>query len=369
MANISTYEVLGVRFGKLGSAADLVIAAPLAADDGDPAAHTDANRIGWYFDRTPAAEKIGIVIMGTESVSVFDDKLQVLGNDVWTTGDFNIADYQPTAEKGIANGYASLDGSGLVPVSQLPFTGLNFKGNWDANTNSPTLTSGVGTTGDWYNVSVAGSTNLDGISDWEVGDKAIFNGTAWEKIDNSEEGKVFADATDPAAGFLDAKVDGVTITVNVGTHQLELIQAGVAINADQVALDTSSFNGILSGADTDVQLAMDTIDDHTHALDDLSDVTLVSGVALTNGVPVTVDSTALGTTHKWLVQIDDGAGSNQSIEVLGAVTGASTEDFTLYPSTSVIPHTIAVTRAAGTTSLEITASGVGFSATVRRVIL
>ena len=39
---------------------------------------------------------------------------------------------------------------------------LNYKGTWDALTNNPTLTSGVGTKGDYYVVSVAGSTNLDG---------------------------------------------------------------------------------------------------------------------------------------------------------------------------------------------------------------
>jgi hypothetical protein len=35
-------------------------------------------------------------------------------------------------------------------------------------------------------VSTAGSTNLDGITDWAIGDWAIFNGTVWQKIDNSE---------------------------------------------------------------------------------------------------------------------------------------------------------------------------------------
>jgi len=34
-------------------------------------------------------------------------------------------------------------------------------------------------------VSVSGSTNLDGITDWLVGDWAIFNGTVWQKIDQT----------------------------------------------------------------------------------------------------------------------------------------------------------------------------------------
>lgn len=64
--------------------------------------------------------------------------------------------------------------------------GLDYKGLWNANTNSPALASGVGTKGDYYVVGVPGTTNLDGINDWHLGDWAVFNGTVWQKIDNSE---------------------------------------------------------------------------------------------------------------------------------------------------------------------------------------
>ena len=61
-----------------------------------------------------------------------------------------------------------------------------YQGTWNASTNTPTLTSGVGTRGYYYIVSVAGSTNLDGITDWFVGDWAIFDGTAWQQVDNTD---------------------------------------------------------------------------------------------------------------------------------------------------------------------------------------
>jgi hypothetical protein len=64
--------------------------------------------------------------------------------------------------------------------------GVIYSGTWDAATNNPTLTSSVGTKGEYYVVSVPGSTNLDGITDWQIGDWAIFNGTVWQKVDNSE---------------------------------------------------------------------------------------------------------------------------------------------------------------------------------------
>ena len=62
---------------------------------------------------------------------------------------------------------------------------LSYKGTWNASTNSPTLASGTGTAGWYYIVSTAGSTNLDGITDWQSGDWLIFNGSVWQKIDQS----------------------------------------------------------------------------------------------------------------------------------------------------------------------------------------
>ena len=59
---------------------------------------------------------------------------------------------------------------------------LNYKGTWNASTNSPTLKSSVGTKGDYYVVSVAGTTNLDGTNSWSVGDWAVFNGSIWQRV-------------------------------------------------------------------------------------------------------------------------------------------------------------------------------------------
>lgn len=65
---------------------------------------------------------------------------------------------------------------------------LNYKGTWNASTNSPALASGVGTKGDYYVVSVAGSTTLDGISNWGVGDWAAFNGSVWQRVEGGADG-------------------------------------------------------------------------------------------------------------------------------------------------------------------------------------
>jgi len=74
----------------------------------------------------------------------------------------------------------------ITNVTTASFTGgLSYQGSWNASTNTPTLTSSTGTSGYYYVVSVAGTTNLNGITDWQVGDWAIFNGTAWQKIDQT----------------------------------------------------------------------------------------------------------------------------------------------------------------------------------------
>ena len=105
--------------------------------------------------------------------------------------DHTIIGLGTAAEKdvGVANGVASLDAGGKVPVSELPAAvlgALSYQGTWNASTNTPTLASGVGVKGYYYVVSVAGSTNLDGVTDWVVGDWAVFNGTVWQKVDNTD---------------------------------------------------------------------------------------------------------------------------------------------------------------------------------------
>jgi hypothetical protein len=76
-------------------------------------------------------------------------------------------------------GFAVTGGGGGVGA-------VTYRGTWDASTNTPTLASGTGTQGDYYVVNVAGSTDLDGITDWQIGDWAIFNGSVWEKVDNTD---------------------------------------------------------------------------------------------------------------------------------------------------------------------------------------
>lgn len=83
---------------------------------------------------------------------------------------------------GAANGIASLDASGKVPLAQLPVTGMQYMGEWNATTNSPSLSNGSGTNGHWYRVTTAGTVNFGaGNITFIVGDAVIYNGSVWQK--------------------------------------------------------------------------------------------------------------------------------------------------------------------------------------------
>lgn len=90
---------------------------------------------------------------------------------------------------------------------------LNFKGTWNATTNIPALASGVGTKGDYYVVGTAGTTTLDGISNWGVGDWATYNGTVWQRVEGG------------------ADLNGVNLSVS-GTTNLAGLTASTALALD-----------------------------------------------------------------------------------------------------------------------------------------
>jgi hypothetical protein len=156
-----------------------------------------------------------------------------------------------TKDAGAALGVATLDASGKVPISELPAAvigALSYQGTWDASTNTPTLTSSVGTKGYYYVVSVAGSTTLNGITDWLVGDWAVYNGTAWQKVDNT-------DSVTSVNGLTGAVVL-TTTNIAEGTNEYfttararSSVSAGTGISYDSVT-------GVITNAAPDQTVAL-----------------------------------------------------------------------------------------------------------------
>ena len=161
---------------------------------------------------------------------------------------------------------------------------LVYQGTWNASTNTPALASGVGTQGYYYVVSVAGSTNLDGITDWQVTDWAVFNGTAWQKIDNT---------------------DGV-VSVNgqTGVVVLTAANVGATPNTTYVLAGTGlSGGGQLTGNVT-VNLANTTVTAGTYGngttvaqitVDAQGRITAASNVGIASGGTGTVTNVTTGT--------------------------------------------------------------------------
>jgi len=134
-------------------------------------------------------------------------------------------------------------------------TAASYKGLWNASTNTPTLASGVGTSGNFYIVSVAGSTNLDGITNWGVGDWAIYNGTAWQRVEGGAAGN-FTTVTASSltsgrvtyagtAGLLQDSANltfnGTTLTANtIGAFTLSGTVAGGGNQLNNVIIGTTT---------------------------------------------------------------------------------------------------------------------------------
>lgn len=104
---------------------------------------------------------------------------------------------------------------------------LNYAGTWNASTNTPTLTSSVGNKGDYYVVSVAGNTNLDGETNWGVGDWAVFNGAVWQKVDGGSTGNFTTIDVTSLATLANVNLTNTTSAIaTFATSSLPLIPEG-----------------------------------------------------------------------------------------------------------------------------------------------
>lgn len=103
---------------------------------------------------------------------------------------------------------------------------LTYKGAWDASTTTYP-TSPV--QGDFWKVSVGGTTAVDSVV-WSVGDSAIYNGTDWDQIDNSDAittvfgrtGAITANSGDYTAAKITFSATGDIVATDVQAAIAEL---------------------------------------------------------------------------------------------------------------------------------------------------
>lgn len=86
-----------------------------------------------------------------------------------------------TAAIGAASGVCGLDSGSKVPAANLPNSVMDYRGGWDATTNTPTLADTTGGAGDVYLCTAAGTRNLgSGNITVRIGDYLIHSGAVWQ---------------------------------------------------------------------------------------------------------------------------------------------------------------------------------------------
>jgi hypothetical protein len=178
---------------------------------------------------------------------------------------------------------------------------VNYEGTWNASTNTPTLVSSVGTKGDYYVVSTTGTTNLNGVTAWTQGDWAIFNGSAWEKVDNTD---------------LVTSVAGRTGAITLTTADI----GGLGTIATQAANNVSITGGSITGI-TDLAVA-----DGGTGASNAGDARTNLGLVIGTDVLSPSGSAANLTSFPTFNQNTTGTASNVTgtVAVLNGGTGATT---------------------------------------------
>lgn len=171
--------------------------------------------------------------------------------------DPRITGAEQQVNKGVPFGYAGLDGAGHVPLAQLPasFTPQNafaFTGMWNAATNTPALASGVGTAGQIYIVSTAGTTALDGNATWQVNDWAYFSGGQWHRAVAAQQTPYQAPWASTARSLPSRLMEKISVCDFMTAAQLADWEAGTALvdqsSAFSAAIAAASARGAAAGA-------------------------------------------------------------------------------------------------------------------------
>ena len=230
---------------------------------------------------------------------------------------------------------------------------LNFKGTWDANANNPALASSVGTKGDYYVVGTAGTTNLNGISNWGVGDWATFNGSVWQRVEGgadlngvnlSVSGTSLLSGNTGIGGDTVGVVAGVTVTSKFCVKQDGTNPVAGFVKAENTTAGSGSVTFACRSRGT---LASPTI--------------VQSGDALWNMYVAGHDGTDLALAAEIAVQVDGTPGSN---DMPGRIVLSTTPDGSQIPVEAMrINSAQNVTVSTGNLIIGTSGKGIDFSAT------
>lgn len=126
---------------------------------------------------------------------------------------------------------------------------VTYQGTWNAATNSPTIPPAASSNkGDYRRVAVAGTSNVDGIASWNIGDWIISDGTRWDRLDTSSpvqsvfglQGIVSVPSLPQLSGAAEDGDQIVLYDTSTGTHvralRSQLVNAGSGITGVAAAV-------------------------------------------------------------------------------------------------------------------------------------
>jgi hypothetical protein len=134
---------------------------------------------------------------------------------------------------------------------------LNYKGTWNASSNTPTLADGTGAKGDYYVTSTAGTQTFGGLQlFFGIGDWIVYNGAVWQRVEGGSDGNfsnvtlTSTDAGAAAAPLLDLYRDSASPAASDTLGEIEFNGEDSAGNKQQYAVIHASILSPTSTAET-----------------------------------------------------------------------------------------------------------------------
>ncbi len=205
---------------------------------------------------------------------------------------YNIQDH----DRGLPGGVATLDVNGRIPIQQLPETSINYRGTWDASTNTPTLVDGTGFQGDMY---IAVTSGVWQDQHYYIGDRIVYNGTVWQRVPssgvnsvNGKDGEVVLYGTDITmsaneATTIESKINGLNADNPTASGTAEVVVTDITQDKGQI---------------TATRKNLPTVDSPTASGNSLA---FIDSVSQTNGKITATKKTIYNasTTQKGVVQL------------------------------------------------------------------
>lgn len=281
------------------------------------------------------------------------------------SGVLSWTEYVEASLLGANNGVATLDGGGKIPAAQLPSTIMDYLGMWAASTNTPTLADGVGSAGDVYLASDAGTVDFgSGPIAFALGDWAVYSGTVWQHSSNANSVVSVNGFTGIVSLSLsDLTSKSHTALTDIGTNTHAQIDTHVAstsnphsVTATQVGLGNVDNTSDSTKNSASVALTNKTIDGNSNTL------TVLAGTQLSGQVPL-----ANGGTAKSLTAVNGGVvwSDSDSLEITAAGTngqvlksgGAATPAWAWQESYASKTANYTITDTDGFSFISVDASG------------